>query len=286
MQTERIGVAAVNLIFEEIGFAFREQPIEDYGIDAIIEERTTGYLSGKLIAVQIKSGESFFKGKDKATFYVDEKHYEYWLNYSIPVVLVLYNPESKLCVYEIIEKEKLIKTDRAWKVEIPLTNILSTAADALRSIGQSEYQKRLSTLALSKQLMKLADEGELILEVLEWVNKSSGRGEFTLKRVDYNLVETILYERTALGFGLKPYEDVIQEIFPWASIEVDYDFYDMNENQDFVMATRHNRDIYPYENRAGEVDVYRLKLGINEIGRSFLTMDEFLNEGKMYHFKF
>lgn len=39
MQTERIGVAAVNLIFEEMGFVFREQPIEDHGIDAIIEER-------------------------------------------------------------------------------------------------------------------------------------------------------------------------------------------------------------------------------------------------------
>lgn len=286
MQTERIGVYTIASIFEEMGFVFREQPIEDYGIDAIIEERTTGYLSGKLIAVQIKSGESFFKGKDKATFYVDEKHHEYWLNYSIPVVLVLYNPESKLCVYEIIEKEKLIKTDKAWKVEIPLTNLLSTAADALRNIGQSEYQRRLSTLALSKHLMELAEEGELVLEVLEWVNKSSGRGEFTLKRVDYDMVETILYERTALGFGLKPYEDVIQEIFPWASIEVDYDFYDMNEDRDFVMATRHGRDIYPYENRAGEVDVYRLKLGINEIGRSFIIMDEFLNEGKMYHFKF
>lgn len=64
MQTERIGVYAIASIFEEMGFVFREQPIEDYGIDAIIEERTTGYLSGKLIAVQIKSGESSFKGRD------------------------------------------------------------------------------------------------------------------------------------------------------------------------------------------------------------------------------
>lgn len=286
MQTERIGVAAVNLIFEEMGFAFREQPIEDYGIDAIIEERTSGYLSGKLIAVQIKSGESFFNGTDKATFYVDEKHYEYWLNYSIPVILVLYNPESKLCVYQIIEKEKLIKTDKVWKVEIPLINLLSTAAGELRSIGQSEYQRRLSTLALSKHLMELAENGELVLEVLEWINKSSGRGEFTLKKVDYDMVETILCERTAWGFGLKPYEDVIREIFPWASVEVDYDFYDMNEDRDIVMATRHGRDIYPYENCAGEVDVYRLRLGVNGIGRSFLTMDRFLNEGKMYHFNF
>ena len=59
MQTDRIGVNAVGLIFEKIGFAFREQPIEDYGIDAIIERRVSGKPSGKLIGVQIKSGASF-----------------------------------------------------------------------------------------------------------------------------------------------------------------------------------------------------------------------------------
>lgn len=40
MQTERIGVHNIASIFEEMGFVVREQPIEDYGIDAIIEERS------------------------------------------------------------------------------------------------------------------------------------------------------------------------------------------------------------------------------------------------------
>lgn len=35
----REGVYKIAAIFEKIGFVFREQPIEDYGIDAIIEER-------------------------------------------------------------------------------------------------------------------------------------------------------------------------------------------------------------------------------------------------------
>jgi hypothetical protein len=286
MQTERIGVSAVSLMLEEMGFVFREQVIEDYGIDAIIEERKPGYLSGKLISVQIKSGESYFSGKDKATFYIDEKHYNYWLNYSIPVILVLYNPISKLCIYEKVEKDKLIKTDNAWKIEIPLSNLLSDAGEALRNIGQSEYQRKLSTLALSKYLMILADDGELILEVLEWVNKSSGRGEFILKRVDYDANETVLSEKTIWGFGLRPYDRVIRELFPWAEIEVDYDFYDMHEDRNFVMAARDGKKIYPYENRVGEVDAYRLKLDLNEIGRSFLIMDQFLNEGRMYNITF
>lgn len=36
--SERQGVSIVSYIFERMGFAFREQPIEDFGIDAIVEE--------------------------------------------------------------------------------------------------------------------------------------------------------------------------------------------------------------------------------------------------------
>lgn len=35
----RVGVYEIGSIFEHIDFAFREQPIEDYGIDAIIERK-------------------------------------------------------------------------------------------------------------------------------------------------------------------------------------------------------------------------------------------------------
>ena len=36
---ERIGVLECGVAFQKIGFMFREQPIGDYGIDAIIETR-------------------------------------------------------------------------------------------------------------------------------------------------------------------------------------------------------------------------------------------------------
>ena len=73
----RIGVAAVSLIFEKIGFVFREQPVGDYGIDAIVEERLSRReLSGKLIGVQIKSGAHFFEETkdDKVVFRGEMKH--------------------------------------------------------------------------------------------------------------------------------------------------------------------------------------------------------------------
>lgn len=290
MQTDRIGVNAVGLIFEKIGFAFREQPIEDYGIDAIIERRVSGKPSGELIGVQIKSGVSFFNEvkNNKVIYRGKLSHYNYWLNYSLPVILVLYNPETELCIYELINQKKIEKTDRGWKIEIDCSNELEKSEIALTAIcsRQSEYQTRLNTLAFSKGLMALAEQGELIAEIMEWVNKSSGRGEFILKKVDSDGNETLLSERTIFGFGLKSYEEVIQELFPWANIEVDELFYDMYGDKEFIEYSRNGRKIYPCENRAGEVDFYRLILSLNEVGKSFLTLNTFLNEGEMYHVRF
>ena len=73
---ERIGVLECGAAFQKIGFMFREQPIGDYGIDAIIETRDDKYLSGKLIAVQIKSGDSYFKEqKDNCVIYRGDADY-------------------------------------------------------------------------------------------------------------------------------------------------------------------------------------------------------------------
>lgn len=59
--TERIGVAAVDKLFHQLGYIFREQPISDTGIDAHIEIVHDNVVTGKLIAAQIKSGVSWFQ---------------------------------------------------------------------------------------------------------------------------------------------------------------------------------------------------------------------------------
>ncbi|MHB8064874.1 MAG: DUF4365 domain-containing protein [Ruminiclostridium sp.] len=65
IHTERIGVSHVaSIVHEKMGWIFREQPIADYGIDAQIEIANHECPTGKLIALQIKSGESYFNGKN------------------------------------------------------------------------------------------------------------------------------------------------------------------------------------------------------------------------------
>lgn len=52
--SERQGVSIVSYVFESMGFAFREQPIEDFGIDAIVEERESkSKLTGNLLEYKL-----------------------------------------------------------------------------------------------------------------------------------------------------------------------------------------------------------------------------------------
>lgn len=306
--TERIGVHQCGLIFEKLGFAFREQTVEDYGVDAIIEKKDKNYLSGKLIAVQIKSGDSYFNedNEEKVVFRGNIKHYNYWLNHSLPVIIVLYSPSKDICIWEVIDKHTAQKCQNGWKINIPYSNKLENSREQLQNLAnkQSDYERRWNSLVVAKGwILETIKQGESILEVQEWINKSSGRGTFILK-VEDNGEEKILYERELFGFGTKKYEQVIQELFPWADIKIDEEFYKENMEKDYYyndqlidrgLITTFGKkgdeflkydnglpEIYPYDNGAGEVDFYRLKLKLNQIGKAFIEMEHFLETGKCY----
>ena len=59
--TERIGVSYCSLIASKTEWMFREQPIDDIGIDAHMERTDKDGKVQQLLALQIKSGESYFK---------------------------------------------------------------------------------------------------------------------------------------------------------------------------------------------------------------------------------
>ena len=61
--TERIGVNHIGEIAERNKWMFREQPIDDVGIDAHMELIESTGKPKQLLALQIKCGESWFKEK-------------------------------------------------------------------------------------------------------------------------------------------------------------------------------------------------------------------------------
>ena len=80
---------------DELGWIFRRQPEHDYGIDAYAEVVEGDDITGQLLAMQIKSGPSWFKEQtdDHIVYRGDEEHRTYWIDFPLPVLVVLHEPE-------------------------------------------------------------------------------------------------------------------------------------------------------------------------------------------------
>lgn len=137
--TDRIGVGHVQMIVNnDLGWVFREQTTDDRGIDAHIEIADDTSLNGKLVAVQIKSGKSYFKEKNNTgtIFRFSRKHANYWLNHSLPVIIILFNPETQKCIWETIQQSKIEYTSKKnCKITIPCDkNFNKTAKSIIEEI--------------------------------------------------------------------------------------------------------------------------------------------------------
>jgi hypothetical protein len=104
---ERQGVNAIEASVLEIGHIWREQTIEDVGIDGHVELCVEEFPTGKILGFQIKAGTSYLKGENERqfTFYPDQDDIEYWSNLIIPLVLVVYDPRTNLCYWHDITND-------------------------------------------------------------------------------------------------------------------------------------------------------------------------------------
>ncbi len=127
---EREGVNAVESVFIKFGWIFREQPIVDVGIDAQVEVCENGKPSGQLIALQIKSGESWFQEKSDTGFIYrgSVAHLEYWKKHSLPVIIVFYSPASKQIYWQVVQEKYIKATGKGWKIVLPFTQKLNESA--------------------------------------------------------------------------------------------------------------------------------------------------------------
>lgn len=324
MTIDRVGVSAVSKCVSQLGLIFREQPTDDYGIDAQIETFDKDYASGKLIAVQIKSGDSFFNElkDDKIIFRGEKKHYDYWINHSLPVIIVLYIPKNDKCYWREVNAETAVLTGKHWKIEIPISNVIDSGAKSeLVKVADNltEYEMKFNSLLLAKPWMKEIISGnKVVLNVQEWLHKSSGRGEFKLTIFDKSGCEKQIFDRSLWGFGTESYDRVFKQLFPWAKITIDADYYNEYDEeaireQDFEAAMcaypysvgaeldktnfqfnypigclsieewmKNAENIRPYRVGGGEVAFYQLVLELNDVGRSFLMLDDFINNSHFY----
>jgi hypothetical protein len=299
---DRVGVLAVGQIVQrELDWIFREQVTDDYGIDAQIEVVDGTTVTGKLVAAQIKSGPSYFRPTSGGWwFYLDPDDLEYWLDHSLPVIVVCYEPTTDRAYWESVDPAKLIDTRKGGKkLFIPETKELGAASETdLAAMAEGNpYELRIRQLRLALPWMNLLVSGRrVLLEADEWINKTSGRGDLAIISVDEASEDREELGTWLLWGSVAPYEEILPNLVPWADVVLHQETYDeadqveweaecvQYDKEDFRFVGESFEDwhrkfdgvgLRPYGNTASEVDHWRLELVLNNLGRAFLEVDAF-----------
>jgi len=98
----------------------------DFGIDGYIEVIDNDCATGKLIALQIKHGNSYFKHKNISsyTYFGDDKHLNYYLNNRCPVILIILDESFGKKYWQLFDLSLTSPEQNGWSIEIPEKNVL------------------------------------------------------------------------------------------------------------------------------------------------------------------
>lgn len=120
--TAKIGVNYIKGIVKRSGCIFHEIHQEnDIGLDGIIEIIIDGKSTGKLIAIQVKSGNSFLDlNKEQCKMSINQ-HYEYWHNHNLTILGIIYIPKS-FSAYIINISNQLELYPNQKTIKIPISN--------------------------------------------------------------------------------------------------------------------------------------------------------------------
>ncbi|MEU5669057.1 DUF4365 domain-containing protein [Micromonospora sp. NPDC047753] len=151
------GIHGVGLLVNtRLGWHFRPQPVADVGIDAQVESVVDGVSTGCLLGLQIKSGQSMFSepAPDGSGWVYRERsqtHRRYWLRYPLPVLLVLYQPDTHTAYWQVVTDETAVATGAGFKVRVPSTQQL----DAGSAERLAELARRKPDDAFGERLRNL-----------------------------------------------------------------------------------------------------------------------------------
>ncbi|MEU5934543.1 DUF4365 domain-containing protein [Micromonospora sp. NPDC047187] len=153
--TNRRGVNLVESTSLQLGWFFRPQETSDQGIDAHVEKAIGDVGTGRLLAIQIKSGRSYFKEPtdDGWVFRFDAKKAKLWLGHALPVLVVLVDVEGEVAYWQHISTRTVVSTGKGFKVVVPREQTMGEAdhewthiASGLESRAADRYDFAITVL--------------------------------------------------------------------------------------------------------------------------------------------
>ncbi len=155
------GLTIVKQIVEkELHWIFRKNHQEhDYGIDAYIDLTTDlRQVTGKSIALQVKTGASYFDEKNSFGWvYRDQiEHLNYYLNHQIPVIILLVNEIEEKVFWCLCDPDKTDQAGDNWKIIVPFSQEFSKTS-------KQRLEKHVSpVIDYASQLQNFWEQNEML----------------------------------------------------------------------------------------------------------------------------
>lgn len=306
-ETERVGdvgEVTVELLFKDtIGWAYFRFDSRRAGIDGEAEVVLDGKPTGKLLAVQVRTGASYLSEPAESGYIYrgNQDELEYWLRYSLPVLLVLVAPD-RTAYWQLISKETIESTGKGWKTIVPSAHTLSASAvPALRAAAEGPLsQQRLRQLSLDKPWMEaLERSGAISVRGTVFTNKVVPRVGLHIN-VTEPTGEATSVDWTFVWPGGWP-SRLLRRRFPWAKSIVSVEGCEDPESlHDSLVEDRMDDDAIYWdgermgssssppqfdgvswadllEERNVEGWTFHARLELNGLGRAFLKIENHLN---------
>ena len=238
----------VGALLNAAGLIFRETPNADVGIDGYVElVDENGNAKGASIAVQIKSGGSYFiDGGNSWKYYPSEKHQTYWEMYPLPVILMLHDPRTDHVYWSDVRLQLRSDSRKRSPLLVPKNNFLrpesaetlfancgsggrgpSTVLEALRTMVSSRNSNASFPLSFL----------DIFLEGLTDI----GRKLFFSAGMCWDLAEIKLPEDAPTGVGMCGGEQEFLDAYLRFLVEEALAHIDYSD----VMIDLHDREMFP-----------------------------------------
>jgi len=213
----KLGINYIRNIIEQSHSIFNEIHDEnDLGIDALIELTKDEKPLNKIFAIQIKSGESYFNKKSKECLIPVGKHFDYWINYPLPIFGMVYVPSLDRAFWIDI-KQYLESHSDCSIIKFQINDINTLTLDSFTKIFIPYLLKEIPDLSFeeSLSLFQSKNYSEYSLGIIILFKKFAYRTDVWDKLINF--------------FKNKPYEEIpsilvyYMSYIPWHS---DIDFYE------------------------------------------------------------
>jgi len=272
------GLVKIHTVCTQMDAIWRPTPCHDLGIDGQIEflEPNTACSTGYIIAIQSKSGPSYFSNEDNdiVKYYPDRKHREYWKRLALPVILILHDPERDLTVYSRVKNQ----LDNSGPIVLSKSDVFSPSVrDDFLGIAKKDMTSMPPAKILDelKILTLFREKGRMISGIeflLASTNAASGYFELRMCRV-VTLLELVA-SPMGITIGNNDYDFIQRNVMKIHAHNITAPFLEEFEHMWYGL------EMVP------DVAVPLSPLGMDVVGYLWSNLGTYISEGAFAHLNF